>query len=153
LLGDLTTGHLTLLASLTGKNIYLEPGQVNGNWATWSSCPDDSVACDVYEYNIAARKTTKVSNTFASGKWQYAPSVSSTGTVYFIHSSTGCGQNVTLNKRALGATRTTLVSFTHGVDIGYGSTFVDDSSGTPVVYYPRYSCATREADVYKVVDK
>ena len=151
LLGDLTTGHLKLLSALTGKNADNEPGQVDGNYATWMECPDFNTSCDVYEYNITSGVTSKVSNTFSSGRFQMNPSVSSDGTVYFFHSSLACGASVTLDKRALGAPRTTLAAFPHGVD--GADSYVDDSNGTRVVYYSRVNCAARQADVYKVIDK
>jgi len=150
LLGNLTTGHVTLLAALTGKNAVAEPGQVNGNYATWMSCPNYNVSCDVYEYNITSGVTSKVSNTFPSGKFQTNPSVASNGTVYFFHAALACGADVSLNKRALGASRTMLTPFAHGLD--GGDSYVDDSNGTPIVYYSRVNCAAHQADIYKVVD-
>ena len=149
-LGNLATGHLKLLASLTGTLAAEQPGQVNGNYATWTSCPNVRVECDVYEYNIATGRATRVSNTFASGKVQFAPSVTSTGTVYFFHSSTTCGEQVTTNKRPLGGSRTALVSLAHGLDVEHS--YVDDSHGPPIVYYSRVICAAGQADIYKVID-
>ena len=152
-LGDLTTGHLKLLASLTGTLVDEVPGQVNGNYATWTSCINVNVECDVYEYNIATGNATRVSNTFATGKFQYASSVTSTGTIYLVHSASftrPCGEHATINKRALGAARTVIVSLAHGLDVGVS--FADNSNGTPNVYYSRLVCAAGQADLYKVVD-
>jgi hypothetical protein len=149
-LGDRTTGALTQLAS--GAN--LAAGQVNGNYAVWEQCDRNGVAyCSVYRYDIAAKKTTLIPNRFiASGRFEYAPSVTATGTVYFIHSGNGCGTSATLVRQPLGGSDTVLVTFKKGVDVG--STFVDDTGGTPSVYYSQSSCTGggRHGDVYKITD-
>jgi hypothetical protein len=148
-LGDRTTGKLTQLAS----GASLAAGQVNGNYAVWEQCDDNRVAhCSVYRYDIAAKTTTRIANTFSSGAFQYAPSVTKTGTVYFIHSGNGCGVSVALVRQPLGGSDTVLVTFKQGVDVG--STYVDDTGGTPIVYYSQSSCADggRHGDVYKIID-
>jgi hypothetical protein len=149
-LGDRTTGKLTQLAS--GGN--LAAGQVNGNYAVWEQCDQNSVAyCSVYRYDIAAKRTTLIPNRFvANGRFEYSPSVTKAGTVYFIHSGNGCGVSVTLVRQPLGGSDTVLVTFKKGVDVS--STYVNDTGGTPTVYYSQSSCANggRHGDVYKITD-
>jgi hypothetical protein len=113
---------------------------------------DYRVACNVYRYDIAAKTTTLIANTVPSGTQQYAPSVTSTGTVYFAHSGSGCGAAVTLVRQPLGGSDTILVTFNKGIDVH--STYVDDTSGTPTIYYSKTSCATggNHGDIYKVID-
>jgi len=151
-LGDLATGHLTLLATRTGRYAIAWPGQVNGNYAVWSQCSDTRISCSVLRYDIAAGTTTVIPNTFGSGKQQYAPSVASDGTVYFIHSGSSCGASVTLVRQPLAGPKTVLVSFNNGVDVD--TTYTDDSTGTPSVYYAKGACAGGfiQRDIYKVVD-
>jgi hypothetical protein len=119
----------------------------------WSQCQDYRVTCNVYRYDIAAKTTTLIANTFPGGVFQYSPSVTSTGTVYFIHSSNGCGASVTLVRQPLGGSDTVLVTFNKGIDVLY-STYVDDTTGTPTVYYDKSSCANGAThnDIYKVID-
>ena len=151
-LGDRTTGALTVLASRTGRHAQVVPGQVNGDYAVWMQCQDYRVACNVYLYDIAAKTTTRIANTFATGTQQYDPSVTTTGTVYFAHSGNGCGNGVTLVKQPLGGSDTVLVTFKTGFDLT--STYTDDTSGTPTVYFSKTSCGGggNHDDVYKVVD-
>jgi hypothetical protein len=149
-LGDRTAGKLTQLAS--GGN--LAAGQVNGNYAVWEQCDQNSAAySSVYRYDIAAKTTTAIPNRFiTSGRFEYAPSVTKAGTVYFIHSGNGCGTSATLVRQPLRGPDTVLVSFKKGVDVG--STFVDDTGGTPTVYYSQSTCTDggRHGDVYKITD-
>jgi hypothetical protein len=151
-LGDRTTGGLTLLATRIGRYALVYPGQVNGNYAVWMQCQDYRVACNVYRYDIAAKTTTLIPNTFPSGPDQYSPSVTTTGTVYFLHAGSACGSSVTLVRQPLGGSDTVLVTFNKGIDVN--STYVDDTSGTPTIYYSKTSCANggNHGDVYKVVD-
>jgi hypothetical protein len=149
-LGDLSTGQLTLLASRTGLHAHAHPGQVNGNYAVWYQCQDSRVACNVYRYDISAGTTTLVPNTFGSGKQQYAPSVATDGTVYFVHSGASCGASVTLVRQPLAGSKAVLVSFNKGIDVD--TTYTDDTGGTPSVYYAKGSCSNWAPDIYKVVD-
>jgi hypothetical protein len=146
-LGDRTTGTLTQLAS--GANVV--PGQVNGNYAVWEQCDENSASyCSVYRYDIAAKTTALISNRFSHGRFEYAPSVARTGTVYFIHSGRGCGAAATLVRQPLGGSDTVLVTFKQGVDVG--STYVDDTGDAPTVYYSQSSCGDggRHGDLYRI---
>jgi Tol biopolymer transport system component len=147
-LGDRTSGKLTQLASAA----TIAPGQVNGNYAVWEQCQESNGECNVYRHDIAAKTTTRISNTFRSSRFQYAPSVTTTGTVYFVHSGHGCGTSATLVRQPLGGSDTVLVTFKDGIDVG--STYVDDTSGTPTVYCSQSICAnhSKHGDVYKITD-
>lgn len=147
-LGDRSTAGVTELVSLSGTYARVFPGQVNGNYAVWSQCINVTVLCNVWMYDIAAGTTTLIRNTFSGGKYQYAPSVTADGTVYFVHSGSSCGA-WQLVKKPLGAPAAVMLTFAHGIDVN--STYVDDTGGTPVVYYSRYACAgNRQGDVYRV---
>jgi hypothetical protein len=151
-LGDRTTGALTLLSSRTGRYAIAESGQVNGNYAVWWQCQDYRVSCNVYRYDIAAKTTMLIPNTFPSGPDQYRPSVTTTGTVYFLHAGSACGSSVTLVRQPLGGSDTVLVTFNKGIDVS--STYVDNTTGTPTIYYSKFSCTNsgNHGDIYKVID-
>jgi len=149
-LGDRSSGHLTLLATRTGRYAIAWPGQVNGNYAVWYQCSDTRVSCSVLRYDVAAGTTTVIPNTFASGKVQYAPSVAADGTVYYAHSGSACGASVSLVRQPLAGPKAVLVSFNKGIDVD--TTYTDDTTGTPIVYYAKGSCSTWALDIYKVVD-
>jgi len=72
--------------------------------------------------------------------------------VYFAHSGAGCDNGVTLVRQPLGGSDTVLVTFNKGIDVN--SSYVDDTSGTPTIYYSKTSCANgaNHGDVYKVID-
>jgi hypothetical protein len=62
---------------------------------------------------------------------------------------------VSLVKYPLGGPATVLVAFPKGIDVS--SSYVDDTSGTPTIYYSKGSCTKNSAgnynnDVYKIVD-
>jgi hypothetical protein len=147
LLHNTSTNATITLADVRGRNAIAHPGQVSGTWAVWDVCAHG--VCNVYRYDITTRTTTKVPNTL-TGKEQYYPSVTSTGTVYFAHSGFACGQNVRLVEWVPGTTMV-LVSFRAGRDlVSTTQTVPDQVTGTDV-YYDRYTCRTGAADIYKVV--
>jgi hypothetical protein len=151
ILGDLGTGQQALVATATATFDTKLPGQVNGNYAVWTACTT-ATSCHVEEYDIATH--TKTAIAAPSAVFNYAASVSSTGTVYFASSGNGCGGSVTLGKYPLGGPASVLVAFPNGIDLT--SSYVDDTSGTPTIYYSKSTCNTNgsltHGDVYKVVD-
>ena len=146
-LGDLATGQVTLLQN--ANQGVEQPGQINGNFAVWTLCA--SRTCHVFRYDIAAHTTTQLPAPTGSLN-KYSASVSSTGTVYYVHGGAMCGSSVKLVRYPIGGPDTVLVSFAGGVDVS--GTYVDDTSGTPVVYYSRSSCGNggNHGDIYKVTD-
>jgi hypothetical protein len=150
ILGSLTTHQQTVIGTATATFAAEFPGQVNGNYAVWTAC--STTSCHVQEYDIATQTKTAIPT--QGTPFAYDASVSSTGTIYFAHSSAGCGTNVTLNKYPLGGPTAQLVAFPKGIDLG--STYVDDTSGTPTIYYSKSTCNTNgtltHSDIYKVVD-
>jgi Tol biopolymer transport system component len=152
ILGNLTTGQGIVLGS-EGSSGQEIPGQVNGNYAVFTQCV--SAGCDVYLHDIAAGTTTKITNTLG-GSFQYAPSVTSTGTTYLVHSGSACGQSVELVRVPLGGAETPITPAANGHDID--STYVDDSAGptnVPVLYSRGVCNASGfvvKNDIYKVVD-
>ena len=107
--------------SRTGQFVVF-PGQVSGNWAVWDVCRR---VCNVYRRDIGAGTTTRIPNTLR-GRYQYRPSVTADGTVYFVHSGQACGQNVRLVRQPLGGpqevvlARTAAPAHHHRADPGAG---------------------------------
>lgn len=55
-----------------------------------------------------------------------------------------------LVRSPVGGSNTVLVRFKKDYDVI--STFADDSTGAPVVYFDRYRCGNPAGDIYKVID-
>jgi hypothetical protein len=143
-LHNLDTGERRILDKIKGKNSFLGPGQVNGNYAAWYVCRP---RCDVFRYDIAERTETLVSN---PGSDQRAPSVTPGGTVYFSRGGKRCGSSVTLVRDSIQGPQQVLVQLQKGLDIA--DTYAHaQQNGSTEVYYERNVCG-REAgsDIYKV---
>lgn len=143
------TGQQVILASVnsTQNRVAVVPGQVNGNWAVWYRCTE--LRCSIYRRDIAAGITKKLINTFATGRYEFAPSVAKDGTAYFMHESQGCGHNAILAKHPVGQAATTLVHFKPGYDVLDTSATANPTSGTDV-YFTKYRCARYTTNVFKV---
>ena len=68
------------------------PGQVNGDWVVWQKATDYWTDLRIYRYNLVTGVTDEVPVT--AGRFDYDPSVTADGTVYFVRSGGGCGRNV-----------------------------------------------------------
>lgn len=86
-LWNLVTGNFEVLASSSTPG-FVMPGQVNGDWATWSSCGSSS--CSVIRYQLSSGKRARI----PVAQVAYSPSVGNDGTVYFGNSARGCGNKV-----------------------------------------------------------
>jgi hypothetical protein len=143
-LADLRTGRTHLLGRVSGHAAYAAPGQVNGDWAVWSACPDN--VCRVFRERVSTRSAEGAPPPRGYRDWQVAPSVARNGDVYY-GVGYGCASFRLVRWHAGGVT--TLVRFPRGVAVG--STFVDDSGGRVRVLYDRVRCGRHErSDVYEV---
>ena len=113
------------------------PGQVNGNFAVWSQCT--ASACNVWEYDIAAGTSTRLPNA-TPGHFNYAPSVDTSGTVYYAHSGRSCG--AVIQKRPVGDP-TSIVVALHGRDVE--SSYFGDSMGIVLRVWCSQSTTARPA--------
>ena len=95
ILYDLSTRDATKLDEVGGRDTFLAPGQVNGDYAVWYRCTRGT-KCNVILYNISDGVETKIPN---PGAFQYAPSVSSDGTVTFARSAQRMRQAGTADPR------------------------------------------------------
>jgi hypothetical protein len=145
-LHDLETGERRLLDKTKGARRFIGPGQVQGNYAVWSTCRS---RCDVFRYDIAAYTTQMIDN---PGLFQRAPSVTPGGTVYFSRGGKGCGASVALVRSRLDGQQEVLVQLQQGLDIRDNYAYVEPN-GTVEVYYERNACRTKAgSDIYKVQD-
>lgn len=68
------------------------PGQVNGDWVVWERATDYWTDMRVVRYNLVTH--VKESVPVAAGHYDYGPSVTNDGTVFFVRSRSGCGWDV-----------------------------------------------------------
>lgn len=152
ILHNMTTSEERVLASVTRRTRYLVPGQVNGNWATYTRC---APVCNVIRYDIAARtKKTLGKPATAVPREQYGASVSADGTVYLARSGRTCGSRGIRLVRygALDpAIGTVVARLANGFDLFF-SFIRDNADGSTDVFYDRVRCANGRWDVYKITD-
>lgn len=148
---DTKTEALTLLDQFTGGNRAgtLWVGQVNGDWAVWEKDTDSYKNDTVYRYQISTGQTETIPH--ASTRLDYAASVTTDGTMYFIRSKHACGAAVRLRSLDTTDTLTTLYDLPAGRDVA--KTFaVLNADGSTSVYFDSFRCAdkTGNGNIYKV---
>jgi len=148
ILHNTSTAQTIMLADVQGKSTRADPGQVSGDYAVWDRCAHH--VCNVFRYQISTDHTTRIPNTLA-GQLQYDPSVTDTGTVYFVHSGDGCGRNVRLIEWIEGQPLNVLLEFGPGRDVTSTTQAVPDQVAGTDVYFDRYTCRTAASDIYKIV--
>lgn len=122
------------------------PGQVNGDYATWDPVDTRTSVSNVFLYQISTDTTTKLPR--PTGKAQYFPSVTPTGTVFYVRSGLKCGAHVVLREFASGSD-TLLAAIPRGYDI-LRTFAVDEGAGVTSVYFSRYKCSTGKSHIYKL---
>jgi hypothetical protein len=80
-LANLQTRELRTLGSAQGHAAYAAPGQVDGRYATWITCPDNH--CIAYRYDIDTKTTIQMPPIGGAAYWHFGPSVTADGAVYF----------------------------------------------------------------------
>jgi uncharacterized repeat protein (TIGR02543 family) len=146
LLYHLESGEARVLAKTRRQDAFIGPGQVNGNYATWSTCRP---RCNEFRYDIAAGLGEKI---FNPGAYQRAPSVSTGGTVYFSRGGKRCGSTVRLIKAPIEGPQEVMVALPEVLDVR--DTYVHtDPNGITEVFYERSGCGRMTAsDIFKVQD-
>ena len=114
--------------------------------ATWDRFNSRTPAANVFLYQISTATTTKVPE--PTGKLQYSPSVTSTGTVFYVRSGVGCGNHVSLREYSSGID-TPLAALPSGYDV-YKTFAVDEGGGVTSLYFDRYQCSTGKSHIYKL---
>jgi hypothetical protein len=148
LLFNLATGERRTLDSTNSRNAFVTPGQVNGNYAVWTTCTRKR-RCNVYRYEIPSDTTVLIPN---PGAFQRAPSVTAEGTVYFSRGGRQCGQRVKLIRYPLNGPESILLQLPEVLDIRDTYAYTEPN-GITHVYYERSGCGYPTAsDIYKIID-
>jgi hypothetical protein len=93
-LHQVSTGHEQVLRKLFSDyrhGPFIDPGQVNGDYAAWDVC-SRSAGCNVFRHQISTDHTQMVPDR----QQEYASSVAADGTVFFMRSAPGCGRKARL---------------------------------------------------------
>jgi hypothetical protein len=146
-LHDTNTAETRVLDEQIGRPAkVLTPGQVNGDFATWDRFKPSTKAATVFVYQISTKTSTKVPGLV--GRQQYAPSVTPTGTVFYVRSGLSCGNHVAIRENASGVD-TGLALLPSGYDVN--RTFaVDEGGGVTTLYFDRIQCSTGKSHIYKL---
>ncbi|HXJ63709.1 MAG TPA: hypothetical protein VNN79_08135 [Actinomycetota bacterium] len=129
LLYDMNTGRMRTLDRVSGPWArFAQSGQVAGDWATWQVC---TPYCKVFVYRISTRQTFLVPN--PDRHFQYAPSVTADGSVYFAESHAACG-GVTIRRYRAGGRPVTLAALAPTTDLSFMSARVLRNGGTELLY-------------------
>jgi hypothetical protein len=155
ILFDTSTGESEVLYTrrrTDRRSFDVIPTQVNGNFAVWQQVVHrrngSVVDGDIWLHDIATGTTMRIPS--EPQVWEYGPSVSADGTVYFGRSNPNCGENAELIERLPDGTETTLYTPPIGEDFGV-SFAVDNANGTTDVYFDMGSCTGDDlADIWKL---
>ncbi|MEX0756073.1 MAG: hypothetical protein WD556_13325 [Actinomycetota bacterium] len=145
-LADLGDPNQTKRVLATAKNRCrcLYPGQISGNYATWTKC---SPVCQVFVHQIDTATTTRVTN--EPQKQQYFGVPNENGVSYLVRSGNACGANAQIVAVPLGSESRQLVHvLDDGKDVNDIST-VPGSSFPEPVYFSRFGCGNAgQANIY-----
>ena len=154
ILRNLVTGEVRVLDKLQNKNGLLSAGQVSGNYAVWARCSPHP-RCQIRRYDIVAGARTILP--VPTGKVVYSPSVTATGTAYYIRSNRGCGKYVELVKAPLAGAAEVLLALPNGYDADVTYANLRPPRGpTPSitdVYFDRVRCGRNIWDIFRVEDR
>ena len=152
-LQNLTTAEQRQIAAATStRRTILWPGQVSGNWVVYSRC---NPVCNTFRYDIANQTTVQLQKpATVNPRYQYASSVTSTGTVYLARSGKGCGAGGVKIVRFGSAdppTGTIVAALGLGRDT-QSSYARENTNGSVDVFYDRAACATGSWNIYRIND-
>jgi hypothetical protein len=123
------------------------PGQVNGDWATWTLCKP---RCNVRFIDLSDPSSTPMAVPRPSSvTHQYASSITAGGTVYFVRSGDGCGKAVRI-VRYDGVNRVGVSTLPDGREIFFS--YISDEAGGNHVYYDRVICSNGRWNIYKILE-
>ncbi|HEX2051687.1 MAG TPA: hypothetical protein VHJ34_13805 [Actinomycetota bacterium] len=148
LLANLRKDRIRTLAS-GGSRARFQPGQVNGNFATWLEWPAGSRS-RVHRLNIRTGNVRRVPN---RKSFDWAPSVTDDGTVYFGRTGRRCGSNARLMRWVPGRGTHEVVDFPRRIDIS-DSYVHETDAGKLQVFHNRLRCRNLATggDIWRVVD-
>jgi hypothetical protein len=132
-----------------GGNAYLQNGEVAGDFAAWTKCPQVK-HCSTWLYQISTESKTRLPN--PQDKSQFAVSLTSDGTVYYAESSTilcSAKKVVRFFRQPLADPRELVATLSKGKDTGDTSPFVA-LDGSVDLYFDRFNATCEKADIYKI---
>ena len=145
---DRAADHQRRLVSSIPANRSIYPGFVGDRYAAWSTCNGEF--CTISVYDDSTHTIDKLPR--PSGKADYAPAIDeASGQLYFVRSQADrCGRGVTIRRGTLGATDSvSLLALPRGIDTGWNTSLTTDAgSGFLDIYFERWNCRQRSADIY-----
>jgi hypothetical protein len=150
---DLGAHESLTLTYVTRASHYLQPDQLNEDWATFTRC---TPICNVWRYQVSTETRVRMAKPVTSRpRHQYAGAVTPTGAVYLVRSGPRCGEKVKIVRydeaRSDPALGTVVAALPSGVDIAFAFARVN-AVGSVDVFYDRVNCSTGRFDIYKVTD-
>jgi hypothetical protein len=142
-----------LLSIVTSASYYLQPDQLNGDWATFTRC---TPVCNVLRYQVSTEAKIRIPKPVTDRpRHQYAGAVTPTGAVYLVRSGPRCGERVRIvrydSARSDPEFGTTIAAVASGFDVAFAYAR-EGMDGSVDVFYDRVNCNTGRFDVYKVTD-
>jgi hypothetical protein len=132
---------------LNRPHTEVDPGQVNGDYATWETYNSHTRLSNAFLYQISTGTKTKLPR--PTGKVQYYPSVTPAGTVFYLRSGVGYCNHAVLREYAAGVD-TLVAVLPKGSDVATNPFAVDEGGGMTSVYFDGYQCSTGKSHIYKV---
>lgn len=141
---DLRAHARRVVAAVAGHAAYAAPGQVSGEWATWTACPGNK--CNVHRLNLRTGIEARAPQASVVGLLRYGPSVAPDGTVYFGQSTTVCGASKIL-RWTRGDELATVATLPDGTAFQYS--YVAGTRGRPRLLYDPVACDRHAlSDIY-----
>ena len=151
LLYDRSSHHITTLDSAPGKCRCLIPGQVLGNYATWTRCPSSS-NCSSYYYDISAHMRHQIPKTPGTPVSYYAVPNGS-GTFYSVQSGAKCTSATQIVRWVIGDPAPTAVAtMPPGVTVWSRLYATTGGGSQDQVYFDRGKCKNGNPDIYMIDD-
>jgi hypothetical protein len=158
ILFDTSTHTSTVVASVNfpaSTKGVLFPGQVNGDYATWTFCHGKVWTCSTSVRQISTSTTTAIPN--PTGKSDYYSGVTSDGTLYFAQgtpSSTGCFTGVKIIRDPSPySSPVPIEALGKGIDIYVHIFAVTETDSSTSLYYDRQVCSGKYySDIYKIAN-
>jgi hypothetical protein len=144
---NLDSGETRALARVDRFRYSAIPGQVNGDWATWTVCRP---RCNVRFVDLSASSPPATVPKPTAVTHQYASSVTADGIVYFVRSGNGCGNEVRIVRYDPINLRQPVSSPPAGRDIFFS--YVSDEAPGNHVYYDQVVCSNGRWNIFKVVE-
>jgi hypothetical protein len=129
------------------NHVALQPGQVNGDWATWGHYSFVTKLGNVFRYQISTQTTQRIAR--PANRAQYASSIAPNGALFYVRSRRGCGRHVVIRESVPGEADVALHRLPRGYDV-YKTYVVDEGAGEFSVYFDQSSCSSNRSDIYKV---